>query len=191
MYLPAHFREDRIPVLHALIRQQPLATLVTVGPGGLTANHVPLEIDPEPAPLGTLRGHVARANPVWERTSPDAEVLAVFTGTEGYVSPAWYATTKETGKVVPTWNYVAVHAWGPLRVIHDPEWLRDFVTRLTDRYEAGSAKPWHVTDAPRDFIDAMLKAIVGFEIPIRRLEGKWKMSQNRNAQDRAGLRGTR
>ena len=187
MFNPTLFKEDRIPVLHELIRARGFAALVTLGPHGLTADHIPLELDPEPAPLGTLRGHVARANPVWQVYRKDVEVLAVFQGPDVYVSPAWYPTKQETGKVVPTWNYAVVHAHGPLRAVDDAEWLRALVTRLTDRHEAGRAQPWHVTDAPADFIDGMLKGIVGLEIPITRLDGKWKMSQNRNAVDRAGV----
>jgi transcriptional regulator len=187
MYNPPLFKEDRVPVLHELIRARPFATLVTLGPGGLGADHIPLELDPEPAPLGTLRGHVARANPLWRDHRRDVEVLAVFHGPEGYVSPAWYPSKQETGKVVPTWNYAVVHAYGPLRAIEDREWLRALVTRLTDRHEAGRADPWRVTDAPDDFVQAMLNGIVGLEIPITRLEGKWKMSQNRNAADRAAV----
>lgn len=187
MHNPPVFKEDRIPVLHDLIRARSFATLVTLGPEGLTADHIPLEIDVEPAPLGTLRGHVARANPVWQAYRKDVEVLAVFQGPDVYVTPGWYPTKQETGKVVPTWNYAVVQAHGPMRAIEDREWLRALVTRLTDRHERGRAQPWHVTDAPADFIDGMLQGIVGLEIPITRLEGKWKMSQNRNAADRAGV----
>ena len=178
------FRQVYAAVLGAVLA---FAALVTLGPDGLTADHIPLELDSEPAPLGTLRGHVARANPVWQIYRKDVEALAVFQGPDVYVSPAWYPTKQETGKVVPTWNYAVVHAHGPLRVVDDPEWLRALVTRLTDRHEAGRAQPWRVTDAPADFIDGMLKGIVGLEIPITRLDGKWKMSQNRNAVDRAGV----
>ena len=187
MYNPPVFREERIPVLHDLIRVRAFAALVTLGPDGLSAEHIPLELDPEPGPLGTLRGHVARANPVWQTYRKDVEVLAVFQGPDGYVTPSWYPTKRETGKVVPTWNYAVVHAHGPMRVVEDREWLRALVTRLTDRHEHGRAQPWRVTDAPEDFVDGMLKGIVGLEIAITRLEGKWKMSQNRNAADRAGV----
>jgi transcriptional regulator len=196
MYLPAHFREDRVPVLHQLIRDHPLATLVTLGPEGLAADHIPMEIEPG-GELGVLRGHVARGNPVW-RTAPLADALAIFQTAQGYVTPAWYRTKAESGKVVPTWNYVVVHAAGPLRAIDDPAWLRAFVTRLTDHHEArrrdldGTSEPWRVTDAPDDYVERMLGGIVGIEIPLARLEGKWKMSQNRVAEDReavvAGLR---
>ena len=187
MYLPKHFEETRVDVLHGLIHAHPLGALITLTPAGLDANHIPFEVDPEPAPLGTLRGHVARANPVWREFSRDLEALVVFQGPSTYVSPAWYETKQETGKVVPTWNYAVVHAHGPLRVIDDPAWLRDFVTKLTDRHEAGRPDRWRVTDAPADYVDSMLRAIVGIELPLTRLVGKWKVSQNRPVTDRQGV----
>lgn len=188
MYLPKHFEETRVEVLHQLIHTHPLGALVTLMPGGLDANHIPFEVDPTPAPFGTLRGHVARANPVWREFSHETDALVIFQGPGTYISPAWYPTKQETGRVVPTWNYAVVHAHGPLRVIDDKSWLRDFVTKLTDRHEAErGGDPWHVTDAPADYIDTMLGAIIGLEIPIARLVGKWKMSQNRPAHDRAGV----
>jgi transcriptional regulator len=188
MYLPKHFEETRVEILHELIRAHPFGALVVHTSSGLDANHIPLEIDPEPAPFGTLRGHIARANPLWREHARDGAALAIFQGPDTYVSPAWYPTKQETGKVVPTWNYAVVHAHGPLRVIDDPAWLRDFVTKLTNRHEAErGGEPWHVTDAPADYIDTMLGAIIGLEIPLTRLVGKWKMSQNRPAQDRAGV----
>jgi transcriptional regulator len=186
MYLPKHFEETNVETLHQLIRAHPLGALVTLTPGGLDANHIPFEVDPGPGPFGTLRGHVARANPVW-REAAGAETLVLFQGTETYISPAWYPSKQETAKVVPTWNYVVVHAHGPLRVIDDRDWLRAFVSRLTDRHEAARQDPWKVTDAPADYIETMLGAIVGVEIPIARLTGKWKASQNRPASDRAGV----
>ena len=187
MYLPKHFEETRVEVLHGLIHAHPLGALVTLTPGGLDANHIPFEVDPEPAPFGTLRGHVARANPMWRELLRDADTLVIFQGPGTYISPAWYPTKQETAQVVPTWNYAVVHAHGPLRVIDDKAWLRDFVTKLTNRHEADRREPWHVTDAPDDYIDRQLGAIIGLEIPIARLVGKWKMSQNRPAQDRAGV----
>lgn len=187
MYVPSHFAETRVDVLHSLIHAHPLGALVVLAPHGLDANHIPFEIDPEPAPFGTLRGHVARANPVWRDASLQTDALAIFQGPHTYVSPAWYATKQESGKVVPTWNYAVVHAHGPLRVIDDRAWLRKFVEQLTDRYEANRSEPWKVTDAPADFIDTMVSAIVGIEIPIARLTGKWKVSQNRPGKDRAGV----
>lgn len=187
MYDVNAFREDRIEVLHALMRAHPLATLVTATGQSLEANHLPLLIDPEPAPAGTLRGHVARANPVWRTVDGAVDALAVFQGPQGYITPSWYPSKHEHGKVVPTWNYAVVHAYGPLKVIEDAEWLRALVTRLTDTHESPRGQPWRVTDAPASYVDAMLKAIVGIEIPVRRLQGKWKMSQNRLPQDRDGV----
>ena len=184
MYLPKHFEETRIDVLHALIRAHPLGALVAMTRNGLDANHIPLEVDPDPAPFGTLRGHVARANPFWR--DGETEALAIFQGPETYVSPAWYATKQETGKVVPTWNYAVVHAHGRIRFIDDRPWLRAFVEKLTNRHEASRPEPWKVTDAPADYIETQLGAIIGLEMPIARLVGKWKVSQNRPAQDRAG-----
>ena len=173
--------------MHDLIRAHPLATLVTLDSGGLNGNHMPFEIHPDPGPFGTLRAHVARGNPVWRDFAKDVEALVVFQGVQGYVTPSWYETKGETGKVVPTWNYLVVHAYGPLQVVDDAAWLRAFVTRLTDRFEAQRADPWKVTDAPADFIEKQLTAIVGIEIPVTRLLGKWKASQNRTAADREGV----
>ena len=186
MYLPKHFEETRVPVLHGLIREHPLGALVAMTSAGLDANHIPFEIDPEPSPFGTLRGHIARANPLWREFSNDVEALAIFQGPGTYVSPAWYPTKQETAKVVPTWNYAVVHAHGSLRFIDDRDWLRAFVSKLTDRHEAPRPEPWKVTDAPADYIEQMLGAIIGLEIPLTRLVGKWKVSQNRPAQDREG-----
>ena len=188
MYLPSYFEETRVDALHELMRERPLATLVTLAAEGLVANHIPLEIDPEPAPFGTLIGHVARANPVWRDFSPDVLALAVFQGPQAYVSPSWLATKTETGKVVPTWNYVVVHAHGPLRVIDDVAWLRAFVERLTNRHEATRPQPWKVADAPAEYVETQLRAIVGIEIPVQKLVGKWKASQNRTEADREGIR---
>jgi transcriptional regulator len=192
MYLPAHFKEDRTPVLHELIRVHPFATLVTLDATGLVANHLPMEIDATAGPLGTLRGHVARGNPIWKSPRLDVEALAVFHGPQHYITPSYYATKPATGKVVPTWNYATVHAYGTLRVIDDAAWLRSFVEQLTDRHEAEHARatgdaPWHVGDAPESFLEKQLAAIVGLELPIARIEGKWKVSQNRPAEDRAGV----
>jgi transcriptional regulator len=187
MYLPGNFREERIDALHAAIRQTGLATLVTLGSDGLAASHVPMLLDPEPGPYGTLHGHLARANPQAKPGGAGIQALAIFQGVEGYVTPSWYETKRQTGKVVPTWNYVAIHAYGPLALFDDPERLRALVTRLTEREESERPTPWAVSDAPPPFIDSMLKAIVGFSIPLTRIEGKWKMSQNRPAQDVAGV----
>jgi transcriptional regulator len=187
MYLPSHFEETRVDILHQLIRSHPLGALVTVGADGLNANHIPFEIDPDPAPFGTLRAHVARANPVWREFSKEVEPLAIFQGPQIYITPSWYQTKKETGKVVPTFNYVVVHAYGSMRVFEDTDWLRKFVGGLTDRFEASRAKPWAVTDAPEQFIATQLRAIVGIEIRLTRLLGKWKTSQNRPAADQEGV----
>jgi len=192
MYLPAQFKEDRIPILHDLIRAHPFATLVTLDASGVVANHLPMELDPGAGPLGTLRGHVARGNPMWKAPRLDVESLAVFQGAQHYITPSYYATKAATGKVVPTWNYAAVHVYGTLRVIDDPAWLRAFVEQLTDRHEAAHAAAsgdaaWKVSDAPDAFIATMIGAIVGIELPIARIEGKWKVSQNRPAEDRAGV----
>lgn len=187
MYLPDNFKETDVGVLHHTIRRIKLGTLVTFGPGGLIASHVPMLIDPEPAPFGTLSGHVARANPHWREAPSDTPALAIFLGPNTYVSPSAYATKRKTGKVVPTWNYVAVHAYGPLQFYDDADRLLQLVTRLTDTHEADRPNRWHVTDAPADYTRSMLKAIVGFELPVARLEGKWKMSQNRPAEDVPGI----
>jgi transcriptional regulator len=187
MYGPAHFKEERIPVLHDAIRRLPLANLVTLGSAGLTASAVPLLLDAEDGPFGTLRGHLARPNPQARDVRTDVEALAIFMGPDAYISPNWYATKRETGKVVPTWNYVTVHAHGPIEFFDDPAALRAIVEGLTTIHEAKQPKPWAVDDAPADFIAAHLKGIIGFRIPITRLEGKWKMSQNRPAEDRSGV----
>lgn len=191
MYTPAHFAETRPEVLRALIDAHPLGTLVTLGSAGLDANHIPFEFDPAPsaaAPHGTLRAHVARANPVWRDFAPDLDVLVIFQGSQAYITPSWYADSKPAqGKVVPTWNYCTVHAHGPLRVIDDPAWLHAQIGRLVARHEAARPVTWHVADAPADFIAKQVAAIVGIEIPVTRLAGKWKVSQNRSAGDRAGV----
>jgi transcriptional regulator len=187
MYQPAHHREDRLDNQHALIRAFPLGTLVTVGPSGLVANHVPFLIDPEASKLGTLRAHIARANPQWREFDPAAEALVIFQGAERYITPSWYETKRETGKVVPTWNYAVVHAYGPMRAIEDQSWLRQQIEDLTRVNEAGRAAPWQVADAPESFVAAMARGIVGLEIEIARIEGKWKVSQNRPEADRRGV----
>lgn len=186
MYNPKHFEEGRPEVLGAFMRAHPFASLVTLGADGLIATPLPLIWDPEPGPHGTLTGHIARPNAQGKGAREGVEALAIFSGPQAYISPGWYPTKREHGKVVPTWNYVTVHAYGPLTVIDDAEWLRRLVTRLTDRHESFSAEPWKVTDAPDGFIDQMLKGIVGIEIPLTRVEGKWKLSQNRSAPDQAG-----
>jgi transcriptional regulator len=183
MYVPHAFEERRVEVIHACIRAHPLGTLVSVGPAGLDANHIPFLVDPQPTPYGTLRAHVARANPVWRELADSPAVLAIFQGPQGYVSPSWYPAKRQHGKVVPTWNYVVVHAHGRARIIHDPLWLHALITRLTDENEVGRAEPWKVSDAPADFVASQLRAIVGIELPVEQLIGKWKASQNRGATD--------
>jgi transcriptional regulator len=187
MYVPKHYSETRVEVLHEFIRANPLGALVTLTPSGLDANHIPFEIDPEPFPFGTLRGHIARANPLWRDVSQNTEALVIFSGPSAYVSPSWYPRKRETGKVVPTWLYAVVHAHGPLRIIDDKTWLRDFVETLTNRHEAGRYEPWKVSDAPADYIDRSISAIVGIEMPVTRLIGKWKVNQQRSAKDHAGV----
>ena len=187
MYVPPLFKEDRVDVLHATMRQVGLATLVTLTDAGLIASHLPVLLDPEPAPYGTLIGHLARPNPQAKGAVSGIDALMIFQGPDAYITPSWYETKRQNGKVVPTWNYVTIHAYGPVTFFNDADRLRDVVTRLTDREEAKRAEPWAVTDAPADFVEGMLKAIVGFSIPVTRLEGKWKMSQNRPAEDRAGV----
>jgi transcriptional regulator len=190
MYLPAHFEETRLDVLHDLMRGHPLGLLVTQGhgePPELEANALPFHFDPARGAHGTLVAHVARANPLWRETRADIEVLVVFQGPQAYISPGWYATKAETGKVVPTWNYILVEARGRLRVRDDAAWVRALVSGLTDIHEAAQARPWKVADAPADYIAETQRAIVGIEIELTALKGKWKMSQNRSAADRAGV----
>ena len=185
MYVPPLFSEDRIEHLHAAMRQAGLVTLVTLTPEGLIASHVPVLIDVSPAPYGTLVGHLARPNP--QARCAVGEALMIFQGPDAYITPSWYATKRETGKVVPTWNYTAVHAYGPIEFFDDPDRLLDVVTRLTEREEGRRDAPWAVSDSPAEFVQGMLRGIVGFAIPITRLQGKRKMSQNRPAEDRAGV----
>jgi transcriptional regulator len=187
MYVPSHFDETRLEVLHGLIQAQPFATVVTLSSDGINANHIPLHLSVEQSPFGALRGHVARANPIWSDLVPDTDALAIFHGPHTYISPSFYPTKHEHGKVVPTWNYAVVHARGRLRVIDDRAWLRNQLEALVSRHEASSQSPWAIADAPPDFIDRMMEAIVGFEIVITRLTGKWKVSQNQPAANRAGV----
>lgn len=185
MYTPPAFREDDRASIHAAMRAAPFATLVTCGAEGLIGTPLPLLLDPGEGEFGTLVGHVARANPQWRGGT--TEGLAIFTGPNAYVTPSWYATKAETGKVVPTWNYVAVHASGPVEFFEDAGRLLDVVTRLTDLHEAARPEPWAVSDAPEAFVQSQLRGIVGLRMRIARLEGKRKLSQNRPAADRAGV----
>jgi len=188
MYLPSAFQEHDIERLHQQIEACRLAIVVTLGENGLQANHLPLLLDRSQGEFGTLHGHLARANPQWHDLANGSEALIIFSGADAYVSPNFYPSKAEHGKAVPTWNFLAVHAYGNAEVFHEPERLRALVTQLTHRHEAGQAKPWAVDDAPADYLQTMLKAIVGFTLPIQRLEGKRKLSQNRSAEDIAGVR---
>ena len=186
MYLPPHFEEKRPAALHGLVRAHPLGLLVTHGAAGLQANAIPFVLEPDPAGgPGILRAHVARANPAWRDAGTEA--LVVFQGAQAYVSPAFYAAKAEHGRVVPTWNYLMVQGRGTLRALDDAPWVRAFVTQLTDRHEAPRAAPWAVSDAPGDYIDNLLKAIVGIEIVLSTLTGKWKVNQHRSLADREGV----
>lgn len=188
MYLPGHFAETRVDALHRLITEQPLGALVHRGPGGLDANHVPFLLDPARPPHGTLLAHVARANPLWQEVDDGDPVLVIFRAADAYISPNWYPSKPETHRHVPTWNYQAVHVHGTLHLHHDEAFLRGVVGRLTHDHERRSAqpRPWKMSDAPRDYLQQMLGAIVGIEVRVTRLEGKWKLGQNREARDRLG-----
>ncbi|MBT9523105.1 MAG: FMN-binding negative transcriptional regulator [Dechloromonas sp.] len=187
MYLPKHFAETDVGVMHELMRAHPLATVVTQGADGLEANHIPLHLDAAAGPNGSLRGHIARANPLAADATVNRKILAIFKGPDCYISPSNYATKAEHGKVVPTWNYTAVHVYGELRLIDDADWLLAQLHALTAEHEAGLPRPWAVDDAPADYIGKMLGAIVGIEISIDRLVGKWKVSQNQPAVNQASL----
>jgi transcriptional regulator len=184
MYIPPLFAETRVDVLHAFIRAHPLGTLITNGPHGPEATHLPVFLD---ASSGLLRCHMARANPHWRRFESDTRVLVIFSGADHYVTPTWYPSTREHGKVVPTWNYVAVHAAGTARLFADAPSLLRHLNELTDSHEAGFAEGWSVADAPPEYIESLAKTIIGVEIAIDRLEGKWKVSQNRPEADQQGV----
>ena len=187
MYVPPHFAENDPEALREVARAHPLGALVVAGDDGLDSVHAPFLFDPEPAPLGTLRCHVARANPIWRTIGDGRDVIVLFRGASAYVTPSWYPTKQATGKVVPTYNYVAVQAKGRARAVADAGWLHALVTRLTEAFERQRSAPWHVSDAPADYVDGMLRAIVGVEIPVASLTGTCKVSQNRAAADRAGV----
>jgi transcriptional regulator len=187
MYTPSSFAFSALPELHQQMLETRLAVLVTHDEQGLQASHLPLLLNPDEGANGTLYGHFAKANPQWKALQQGAQALVIFAGADAYVSPGFYPAKAEHGKVVPTWNYVAVHAYGTAQVFTDAERLRKLVSALTDRHESGRAQPWQVSDAPADYIDGMLKAIVGFALPIERLEGKRKLSQNRSTADIAGV----
>jgi transcriptional regulator len=187
MYLPPLFAETRVETLHDLMRACPLATVVTLSADGLNANHLPFHLSQETGPFGTLRGHVARSNPMLSDLVQKVEALAVFQGPDSYITPSWYATKQETGKVVPTWNYAVVHAYGTLRVVDDAVWVRNLVEALTTEQEAPFTNRWSVSDAPQEFVGQRLGAIVGIEMVITRLIGKWKVSQNQPVQNQIGV----
>ena len=194
MYNTSHFTEERIDVLHELMQTNPLGTLVTLEPDGMNANHLPFEIiaPSAEAPFGTLRAHCARSNPLWKNLNSSNESLIVFQGAQTYITPSWYEEKKLSGKVVPTYNYAVVHGYGKVRVVEDPQWILNLLQSLTKYHEDKQANPWQISDAPESYIEKMLAAIIGIEIPLTRLTGKWKVSQNRPEQDRlniaAGLR---
>jgi transcriptional regulator len=188
MYRPTAFRQDDLATLHREIAACGLATIVSQGADGLQASHLPLLLAPDEGEFGTLYGHFARANPHWQALAAGGETLVICNGPDAYVSPGWYPSKAEHHKAVPTWNYIAVHARGRAEVFDDGERLLQLVSRLSERHESGRAQPWAVSDAPREYIDAMLRAIVGFALPIQRLDGQWKLSQNRSAADQAGVR---
>jgi transcriptional regulator len=187
MYVPTAFRQDDLTIQHEAIRRCRLAILVDAGEAGLQASHIPVLLDAEAGPYGTLLGHFARSNPQARLQASQTETLVVFPGPDAYVSPGWYPSKQATGKAVPTWNYVAVHAYGRLEPIDEPAAKRAIVAALSDRHEAGQPHPWRIEDAPDDFIAAQLAAIVAFRMPISRLEGKWKLSQNRPPEDQAAV----
>lgn len=186
MYLPTHFSENRTEVMHELIRACPLAVLVTIGSRGLEANHIPFYLHLIEGGSAALLGHVARANPVWNLGSSNT-ALAIFQGPSSYIRPGWYPSKKEHGKVVPTWNYIAVHVQGTLKSHHDPQWIRAQLERLTNQMESTRAKPWSLADAPSDYLDKLIANVVGIELTVDRLVGKWKLSQNQPEANRAGV----
>jgi transcriptional regulator len=187
MYIPKHFEETNVATLHELIQSHPLGAWVTYSEGELVANHIPFLLDAARGEHGTLIGHVARANPIWRSLSSDADSLVMFQGPNAYISPSWYPSKQNAGEVVPTWNYAIVHTHGRARAIQDRDWLHDVVQRLTNTHEANQTYPWKVSDAPHDYIQRMLGSIVGIEIPLSKLTGKWKVSQNRPTEDKLGV----
>jgi transcriptional regulator len=187
MYLPQLFEEKRLDILHSFVRDHPFGALVVLSANGLEANHLPFEIDAASGPFGTLHCHVSRANPVWRNFSPDTEALAIFQGPNTYITPTWYPSKQETGKDVPTWNYIVVHARGPMRVIDDVHHVRAHLEKLVAKNEKGRPHPWQITDAPEDYVNKQLSLIVGIEIPLASLVGKWKLGQNRQMRDRHGM----
>lgn len=186
MYLPAHFSEPRPEELHRIIRSHPLGVLVTQAGGALDANHIPFEFDPARGPQGTLTAHVARANPLWQQCAGGCDVLVIFRGAQAYISPNWYPSKHEAHRQVPTWNYEVVHAHGRLTVHDDDRYVRGVVARLTRHHESSQPKPWKMGDSPPDYIDTMLRNIVGIEVAVTSLVGKVKLGQNKEVRDRVG-----
>ena len=184
MYLPKHFHAENLAALHDVMHRFPFAAFVTHGLEGFQISHIPVLLDPSRGEKGTLIFHLARANAHWRAITPETEAVLMFLGPDAYISPSYYATKQETGKVVPTWNYIAVHAYGPVRVLDDTRAVRDIVTRLTREHEAQRPSPWAVSDAPPEYIELQLKGIVGLEMTIAKLEGKAKLSQNKARNDR-------
>jgi transcriptional regulator len=187
MYVPKHHEEEDLPVLHALIRSHPLGAWVTQDNGALLANHIPFLLEPARGSYGTLIGHVARANPVWRSFSTTTDSMVIFQGVETYITPSWYPSKHTHGRAVPTWNYAVVHAHGRPRAIEDRAWLLQHLNQLTDTHEADQALPWKISDAPPEYTDRLLNTIVGIEIPVTRIVGKWKVSQNRPEPDKLGV----
>jgi transcriptional regulator len=187
MYVPSHFKQEELSAIHELISRAGFASLVTATANGMIATQAPVLCAISEGNYGTLRGHIARANSQWKTAKPGREALAIFLGPNDYISPQWYEAKREHGRVVPTWNYVAVHAYGEIKFSNDRDLLLDIVTRLTNKHEERSENAWKVTDAPAEYIEGMLKAIVAFEMPISRIEASWKLSQNRSEADRAGV----
>ncbi|MDO6384887.1 MULTISPECIES: FMN-binding negative transcriptional regulator [unclassified Uliginosibacterium] len=187
MYIPASFREARSEILHAFMQAHPLGLLITHGPSGLQASPLPFLLYPDEGECGVLRAHLARANPHWQDLQGLLECLVVFQGPQAYVTPSWYPSKAETHRAVPTWNYTAVHAWGRPEVTEDAAWLLRQLKDLTEQHEQRRPEPWALRDLPDDYLAGQLKAIIGIEIPLQRIEGKFKLSQNRNAADRAGV----
>lgn len=187
MYQPL-FKEERLDVMHELMQSQPLATLVSYVGGQLAADHLPFVVHPELSEKGTLRAHIHKGNPLWRNRENLTDAFAIFQGPQSYVTPSWYPSKQDHGKTVPTWNYAVVHARGDLSFVEDGEWLIEHLTQLTNQQETHREEPWKVTDAPKDYIDRLVRGIVGIELKIESLEGTWKVSQNRDERDRAGVK---
>lgn len=187
MYVPKFNEENNLHTMHYLIRSMPLGTWSSIVDGAIVTNHIPFVLHEDRGEFGTLVGHVAKSNPIWKEFSTDSESVVVFQGEQAYITPSWYPSKQEHGKAVPTWNYVVVHAHGIPKKIEDADWLLKHLNELTDIHESGQSLPWKVSDAPDSFIDQLVQAIVGIEIPINRIIGKWKLGQNRPEADKLGV----